>query len=132
MQTLDAEKKKEYVIGSRHIVKYPDCNATNNLFGGTLMMWIDEAAAIIASFQMKEEYIVTRHFGGLDFNLPIERGRVVTIWCKIVHEGNTSLTLETLVTKRNLESRDHTICATNTITFVAISKEGKPKIWKKQ
>lgn len=131
MIILTPDEKKKYAIGSRHVVKYPDCNATNNLFGGTLMMWLDEAAAIIASFYMKEERIVTRHFGGLDFNLPIERGRVVTIFCKTIKEGRTSLTLECIVTKRNLESHDHIICAKNEITFVSIDEKGKPKPWKK-
>lgn len=32
----------DWTLSLRHLVKYPDCNATKNLFGGQMLAWIDE------------------------------------------------------------------------------------------
>lgn len=47
-----------YFMSARHIVLYPYCNYTKNLFGGQMLSWIDLAAALYASCQMQTKRIV--------------------------------------------------------------------------
>lgn len=120
-----------YHFCSTHLVKYPDCNATQNLFGGKLLAWIDEKTAIFASKYMHENLVVTAHFGGLDFKTPAELRKIVKIYAKVLKEGNSSLRIAVLVTKSNMGEDEETLIATNEVVFVAVDESGKPKHWKK-
>jgi len=112
------------------LVKYPDCNATENLFGGKLLSWIDEAAAIFASRYMEEDLIVTKWFGGLDFKAPAELRRVVTIYVRPIKEGKTSLTVGCTATKRTMGSEDEIVIAETELVFVAVDGNINKKVWK--
>jgi acyl-CoA thioesterase YciA len=121
----------EYGVAVKQVlVKYPDCNATENLFGGKLLSWIDEAAAIFASQYMAEDLIVTKWFGGLDFKSPAQLRRVVTIYVRILKEGTTSLTVGVTATKRTMGSNVETLIAETELVFVAVGKDMKKKTWK--
>jgi acyl-CoA hydrolase len=120
-----------FQLCSVHLVKYPDCNATENLFGGRLLAWIDESAAIYAGEIMSEPRIVTAHFGGLDFEKPTELRKIVRIYSKVLKEGNTSLRVKVVVTKCAMGSFEEETVASNEIVFVAVDETGKPKVWDK-
>lgn len=114
------------------LVKYPDCNATENLFGGKLLSWIDEAAAIFASRHMEEDLIVTKWFGGLDFKASAELRRVVTIYVRPIKEGRTSLTVGCTATKRTMGSEDEVVIAETELVFVAVDGNMNKKVWKSE
>jgi acyl-CoA thioesterase YciA len=124
-------KYGEYGLAIKQVlVKYPDCNATENLFGGKLLSWIDEAAAIFASKYMGEDLIVTKWFGGLDFKSPAELRRVVTIYVRTLKEGKSSLTVGVTATKRLMGSEHETLIAETELVFVAVGSNMKKKTWK--
>jgi acyl-CoA hydrolase len=73
-----------------HTVLYQDINGVGRLYGGRLMEWIDEAAAIVAR----------RHCGGavttacvdqLQFRHPAYRNDIVDVVARVTYVGNTSL-----------------------------------------
>ncbi|OFZ57726.1 MAG: hypothetical protein A2381_19395 [Bdellovibrionales bacterium RIFOXYB1_FULL_37_110] len=117
-------------VVTRHLVKYPNCNATENLFGGQLLAWLDETAAIFASQYMEEDLIVTKNFGSLEFKVPTELNRVINIYIKIVKEGKTSLTVQATATKQMMGSNVEIEVAALEIVFVAVNKDMTKKIWK--
>jgi acyl-CoA hydrolase len=119
----------EHTLCTTHLVKYPDCNATQNLFGGQLLAWLDESVAIYASKHMGTNLLVTAHFGGLDFKVPTELRKVVTIYAKVIKEGRTSLTVHGVATKRDMGSSEETFVADTEIVFVAVGEDMKPKPW---
>jgi acyl-CoA thioesterase YciA len=121
---------QEYTKCSWYIVKHPQLNATTNLFGGQLLAWLDEATAIYASTYMAENRVVTARLNGLDFQIPTELGMVVTIWAKVIKEGNSSLTLEAVATKRRMGDQEEIEVAKTTLVFVAIDDEDNSKVWK--
>ncbi|MBR2046219.1 MAG: acyl-CoA thioesterase [Agathobacter sp.] len=45
---IEAKKVSESLVETVHIVRPNDLNGANRLFGGILMQWIDEVAAIVA------------------------------------------------------------------------------------
>lgn len=121
----------EYKVCTTHLVKYPDCNATKNLFGGQLLAWLDESVAIYASRHMRTDMIVTAHFGGLDFKVPTELRKVVTIYAKPIKEGNSSLKVHAVATKRDMGSREEIVIAETEIVYVAVDENMKPTPWDK-
>jgi acyl-CoA hydrolase len=119
-----------YTFCSNHLVKYPDCNSTQNLFGGKLLAWIDEKAAIFASKYMHENLVVTAHFGGLDFETPAQLRKIVKIYARVLNEGTTSIRIGVLVTKSNMGEDKEELIAKNEVVFVAVNEDGRPKPWK--
>ena len=122
-----------YSLISKRFVKYPDCNATENLFGGNLLAWIDESAAIFASLVMKTDSIVTANFGELNFQKPTPLKSVLSIYIKTIREGNTSLTVHAVATKTIIGKKVHEdIVGETSITFVCINELGKPISWRNE
>ena len=111
-----------------YIVKYPNCNATENLFGGQLLAWIDESAAIFAASHMQSKHIVTKVVGSLEFKVPTELHKVLTIRVSVVHEGRTSLIVRAVATKRDMSSVKEIKVAQTDIVFVSVDDDGNKKV----
>lgn len=52
---------------SRKWVRPEDLNANGTLFGGSLLKWIDEEAAIYAIVQLGNERCVTKFYSEINF-----------------------------------------------------------------
>lgn len=120
-------------MSMRHIVKYPDCNATDNLFGGQMLAWVDEGAALYASCQMHTGRLVTRLFGAVEFRVPVPRGSVCTVYCSTAREGKTSLTVHVMVTTNDFgggSDNEKIVCETD-LVFVAVDEHGHSTPWRK-
>ncbi len=120
---------KDYEICSRHIVMYPDCNSGTRLFGGMLLCWLDADCAIFSGRFMRVNKLVTAKFNGMEFKVPVELGRVVTIYAKVIEEGTSSLTVHALVTKTNDDGSSEVEVAETTIVYVSVDDNGRPKTW---
>ncbi len=123
----------ESIFVSRKLVMYPDLNAHGRLFGGQLMSWIDEGLAQVAARMMGTSNIVTKKFGEIVFSAPGRLGDSVEIWCKVIHEGRTSLALEALVlgcTLGSSQQETRELCRSD-VVYVALDQRGRPAPWKK-
>lgn len=120
-----------YFLSARHLVKYPDCNATDNLFGGQMLAWIDEGAALYAGCRMKTDHLVTVKIGEIIFKVPVERGQIVSIFCKTIKEGRTSLTVEVIATKSSHSNQTEERVIETELVFVAVDPDGRPTEWVK-
>lgn len=116
----------------RRHVKNEDLNAAGSLFGGRMMEWCDEAAALYAFCQMKTMKIVTKKVSELLFNEPVKLGDIVEFYATTVREGKTSFTLKLEVVRKTV---GHTISTKNVLTcemvFVSIDENGTPVEWEK-
>lgn len=119
----------DWTLSLRHLVKYPDCNATKNLFGGLMLAWIDEGAAIFAAQTMKTDRLVTAHMDGIDFKVPVPKGSVCSVLCKTKKRGRTSLTVDVKVTTSRLSSEEELEVTSTTLVFVALDENNKPVEW---
>ena len=117
-------------LSMRHLVKYPDCNATKNLFGGQMLAWVDEGAAMYASCQMRTDTLVTRKVGEIEFRLPVPLGHICNIYARTEREGRTSLTIRVTVTRQTFSGGDELVVCETDLVFVALDKEGRPTPWK--
>lgn len=111
---------------SKKICMAKDIGIHNNLFGGILMEWIDEAAAAFATEYCYTPNMVTLRVGELLFKKPVKTGNHIRIYGEVISLGNTSINLKIEVRKYNLYSGEETVvCVTNT-TFVRIDDDGLP------
>jgi len=106
---------------SRRLVKSEDLNPRGTLFGGQLLKWIDEEAAIFAHCQLKTHKIVTKYISEINFVSPAKLGDVIEIGTDMVEIGNTSITFKCEV--RNKMTKQ-TIIQIDRIVFVNVDNEG--------
>ena len=111
---------------TKRIVMTRDIGIHGNLFGGTLISWIDEAAAAYATEYCYTPNMVTVHVGELIFKKPLKAGQHVRIYGEVYKLGETSITLKIEAKKYNVYSSEETIVCTTTITFVRIDDDGTP------
>lgn len=109
---------------TRKWVKPQDLNPNGTLFGGRLLEWIDEEAALYSIIQLENPKVVTKFMSEIDFRSSAKQGDVIEIGIDVVKFGNASLTLRCEV--RNKMTRE-TIISIENIVMVSLSENGKPK-----
>lgn len=107
---------------NRRLVKPEDLNCRRTLFGGTLLRWIDEEAAIFAICQLDTENIVTKLMSEINFIAPAFNGDVVEIGLEVTAIGRTSITLKCVVLNKKTKKEIVTI---DKIIFVSVDENGK-------
>jgi acyl-CoA hydrolase len=112
------------IYRTRKIVKYEDLNPRGTLFGGQLLKFIDEEAAIFAMCQIGDKMVVTKAMSQIDFKSSPRVGDVIEIGTMLVRVGNTSITIKCNV--RNKDTKDDVITI-DEIVFVRVDENGKPK-----
>ena len=108
---------------TRKWVKPEDLNAHGTLFGGSLLRWIDEEAAIYAIIQLGTNSCVTKYMSEINFINSARQGDIIELGIKATHFGHTSITLACEV--RNKISHK-TILTVDKIVFVSLDENGKP------
>lgn len=106
---------------TRKWVKPEDLNPNASLFGGRLLEWIDEEAALYAVVQLGNPCVVTKFITEIDFKSSAKQGDIVEIGMEVIKFGNASLTLRCEV--RNMMTRE-TIITIDKIVMVNLDKEG--------
>lgn len=112
------------IFRTRKLIRPSDLNPRGTLFGGQVLKWIDEEAAIFAICQLSDSNIVTKVMSEVDFVSSAKKGDVVEIGCELVSIGTTSITISCEV--RNKQTKQ-TIIKIERIVFVLVDENGKPK-----
>ncbi|MBK1830068.1 acyl-CoA thioesterase [Verrucomicrobiaceae bacterium R5-34] len=108
---------------SRKWIKPEDLNAHNTLFGGRLLAWIDEDAAIYAMCQCGSKSMVTKFVSEINFISSAQHGDVVEIGFDTVEFGTTSITMTCLARNKNTKQN---ILSIERIVFVKLDENGRP------
>ena len=109
-----------------HLVKKSDLGIHNNLFGGEILSWIDNAAAAYAMQVCDTPRMVTLSIDACRFEKPAKEGQLIKIYADIVEIGNTSLTLYIEVRSHNVYTGKQKLIVKTNIKFVKIDEEGTP------
>tara|TARA_Y100001933_G_scaffold261221_1_gene315304 strand:+ start:1186 stop:1578 length:393 start_codon:yes stop_codon:yes gene_type:complete len=109
---------------TRKWVKPQDLNPNRTLFGGRLLEWIDEEAALYAIIQLENPKTVTKFISEIDFRSSPKEGDIIEIGIEPVKFGTASLTLRCEV--RNKMTRE-TIITIDQIVMVSLGEDGKAK-----
>ncbi|WP_347559098.1 hotdog domain-containing protein [Robbsia sp. KACC 23696] len=108
---------------TRKWVKPEDLNPNGTLFGGSLLRWIDEEAAIYAMCQLGNPRVVTKAISAINFVSSARQGDIIELGMTATKFGRTSITLRCEVrNKVTLKS----ILTVDEIVFVNLGDDGRP------
>ena len=108
---------------TRKWIKPQDLNPNETLFGGRLLEWIDEEAALYAIIQLENPRAVTKFMSEINFRSSAKKGDIIEIGLDVIGFGNTSITLCCEV--RNKMTRE-VIISIEKIIMVGLDENGKP------
>lgn len=111
---------------STHPIKKSDLGFHGNLFGGTLLKFIDGAAAGYAMQLCDTPRMVTVAIDKCFFEKPAREGQLVKIYGYPSSIGNTSVTLYMEARAHNVYTGNQIIILRTNIKFVRIDEEGHP------
>ncbi|MGH1386335.1 acyl-CoA thioesterase [Kordia sp.] len=106
---------------TRKWVKPEDLNPNGTLFGGRLLEWIDEEAALYAIIQLENQKVVTKYMSEIDFKSSAKKGDIVEIGIEVAKFGKSSITLKCEV--RNKMTHE-TILTIENIVMVNLDVDG--------
>ena len=111
---------------STHPVKKSDLGFHGNLFGGTLMAWIDTAAAAYAMEVCRNRRMVTVCIDECVFKKPAKEGNLLKIYGRIVNVGSSSVKMYLEARSYSVYTQIEDIILSTNITFVRIDEDGNP------
>jgi len=110
---------------STKICKTSDIGVNDNLFGGTLLAWMDEAGGTFAATKCCTPNMITLKIDEVIFKEPVKVKQHIKIYGKILGVGKSSLKILVEARKVNFtESHEDTVCSTQML-FVRINDEGR-------
>ena len=122
---MDGKPVQASQVNTTQLVLPNDTNQLGNLLGGTLMHWIDIAAAICAQ-RHSGRICVTASVDELTFHYPIKLGEVVTLQASVNRAFSTSMEIGVLVTVSNRTQPAARRANTAYLTFVGLDDSGQP------
>ena len=113
---------------STHFCKAANVGYHGNLFGGTMLAWLDEAGAAFACQACDTPRMVTKKITEVVFNKPVRPGQIIKIYGEVrfslINSSGTALI--------RLEARRHSVyngsqrtVLTTDMTFVRIDGDGE-------
>ena len=118
-----AERVQASLTRTAKVVMPGITNNYNTLYGGTLLGWMDEIAAITAA-RFGRCLFVTASLDRTDFHHPIPAGAIVELVGRVTRLGRTSLQVTVEVQIEHLNDRLHAV--TGLFTMVAIGEDKRP------
>lgn len=111
---------------STYICKASEIGVHNNMFGGHILSFIDEASAAYASQICDTPRVVTIKIDELVFKKPVKSGNITKIYGEVKEFGTTSVTLYIEMRKHNVYTGKQEVVTHTNIKFVRIDDEGNP------
>ena len=110
---------------STHFCKAANVGYHGNLFGGTMLGWLDEAGAIFACEACDTPRMVTKKISEVVFNKPIRPGQIIKIYGNVKNVGNRSITISLEARRHSVYNGSQRIVLTTDMTFVRIDGDGE-------
>lgn len=108
-----------------HLVLPPDTNHMGTIFGGTVLAYVDEIAAI-AAMKHSRKVVVTASIDRVNFLSSAKVGDILTLEAVVISTGRTSMEVFVKVETENLDTGKKTLTTTSILTMVAKDTAGKP------
>jgi acyl-CoA thioesterase YciA len=113
-------------IISTKICMASELGVHGNLFGGTMMSFLDESAAAYACQLCDSPRMVTKKIEEVVFQSPVKVGNILKIYGSVDKIGNTSITLNLEARKHNVYTGQQKLVCSTKVVFVRIDDEGSP------
>ena len=107
------------------LVRQEHLNQHGNLFGGYMLLWVDEFAYLAAIEDYPCAHCVTRAMEAVSFTQSVKLGAVLTFTVTRKKIGNTSVTYDVNVTARDVSSCESYPAFHTSVTLCAVTNDGK-------
>lgn len=107
------------------LVLPPDTNHLDTIFGGKVLAYIDEIAALTA-MKHSSSAVVTASIDSVDFLSSAKVGDSLTLEAYVTYTGTSSMEVYVKVTAHDLIKNKVTLTTESFLTMVAVNKQGKP------
>ncbi len=104
-----------------------DANVQGNVYGGTIMKLMDEAAGSVAARHCRTN-VVTASVDRMDFFKPVYIGNLLILKSSVNFVGKTSLELGVRIEAENMRTGDIVHTGSSYLTFVALDDQGRPAL----
>ena len=105
-----------------------DVNANGDIFGGWIMAQVDLAGAVLPA-RIAKGRIATVAVNQFIFKQPVSLGDLLSFYAKVERVGRTSITVHVEVyAERNPAELQLVKVTEASLTYVAIDKDGKPRL----
>ena len=119
-RTVDYSKTEQV-----HLIQPADLNGGNRLFGGALLNWIDEVAAIVAMRHAGVKTVTTAAIDQLEFKAGAYLNDLIVLIGYVVYTGRTSMEVRVDTYVESTTGMRRVINRAN-IILVALDKNDKP------
>ena len=106
-------------------LQYADINGSNRLFGGRLMSWMDEVAAITAARHCGKD-VTTASVDNLQFKSGAYLADIIVLIAKVTYVGRTSMEIRVDVYVENVANGERRQINRAYFTEVCVDDNGKP------
>jgi len=109
-----------------------DANSSGDIFGGWVMSQVDIAGSIPA-IKLARGRVATVAVNSFVFKQPVMVGDLVSFYAAVVKVGRTSITVDVEVyAQRNPQEEVCVKVTEATLTYVAVDKQGRPRVVNQQ
>jgi len=109
---------------STHFCKAANVGYHGNLFGGTMLAWLDEAGVSFACQVCDTPRMVTKKISEVVFHKPVRPGQIIKIYGEVKVIGNRSITIHLEARRHSVYSGNQKTVLTTDMTFVRIDGDG--------
>ena len=106
------------------ICKTADIGVHGNLFGGTMLGWLDEAGAAFACQMCDTPRMVTVKMSEALFKKPIRPGHLIKFYGEVVRIGLTSISIKLEARRHSPYNGSQVLAAACNLVFVRIDGDG--------
>lgn len=102
-----------------------DTNPRGNLFGGTMVAWMDKVAGY-AALRHARTSVVTASIERIDFAVGVRLGDMIELEAEVTRVGRSSMQIHVEAWREPLDGSDRELCTRGDFTMVALDDDGKP------
>ncbi|MDG1914396.1 MAG: acyl-CoA thioesterase [Crocinitomix sp.] len=120
---MEKRHPQDSISTSTKVVLPNDTNTIGKLFGGSLLAWIDEIAAV-AAHRHSGSLVVTAAINNVSFTKPVDLGAIVTLSAKVSRAFGSSMEVIIDVFIEDRVTGEKTSSNQAILTFVAVDRNG--------
>jgi acyl-CoA hydrolase len=125
MTRLRPKRPSESEITTARLMMPTDANVQGNVFGGAIMRYMDEIAAIVA-WRHAGKNVVTASIDKMNFYAPVYVGDLLILKASVNYVGRTSMEIGVRIEAQDPRTRKGTHTGSCYLTYVALDEKGKP------
>ena len=109
---------------STKICKTSDIGVNDNLFGGTMLSWMDEAGGTFAAVKCCTPNMITLKIDEVVFQRPVKVKEHIKIYGKILSIGKSSIKLKVEAFRLDFTGNKEDLVCSTQMLFVRIDEQG--------